>query len=154
MQFRIVLFGQPAAGKTTLGKKLAELFKISFVEGSSALQPFGSREEAREKHMKLQEKYGDGVIAKINYAKAPSDVVLTGRGIDNALYYKQKGFLVIFLDSFYGRLDVNKAELDEEEKIYSTSQIKNIADVVLCKDELERQINIILNHMLSKVLHL
>lgn len=180
MYKNIVIFGEPAAGKTTIAKELAaKILNFKIIEASRGLifpityyfkeLPRDSeilisrlkqlsckklpkykitREKAREIFSSLRKQYHPSFIAEAldklyseRYPKNP--LIFTGvRGYENAEYFKELGYLVVFLKAEQGdileRLVRKRAysneealkELEEENRLYSTEKIEGEADLI------------------------
>lgn len=107
-----------------------------------------SRAKARAIASKLQTKYSKDFVARaLEYIYVNSSnklLIIAGlRGYDNAKYFKNKDYLVVFLKAKRSVLikrliqkynystDMASAELEEENELHSTRRIEKMADIVV-----------------------
>lgn len=193
MNRKIVLFGEPLSGKSTIAQEFYKVNKdFQLIEASKDIiylvgnsfkkypdnyEKFIStlikikkdkaplnREYSRKIFKILTQKYSKNIISKIiedlfvNQNLGGKYIFAGVRGIENAKYLKDNGYLIIYLHAQKKDL-INRYEkirgytkkealdeLKEENKIYSTTKIKKIANFVfdtsfLSKKEIVKKIN-------------
>ncbi len=174
--YRVVFFGEPGSGKTTLSARIAKELGLPVVEASqevifpvaalktlpkeeeliaylagqtaSANVPV-SREIARRTFSALRETYGGEIIAKVLHAKfvevpQKESCIFSGlRGLDNARFCRLHNDLVIYLTADRATLgerlqqkygttaEEAVKELIDEQTLFQTSEIANVADLVV-----------------------
>lgn len=113
-----------------------------------------TRENTRNLFVRLEKKYEGDAIAQIlweltsaNYFSKSFPIIPGARGLSKAKYLKGLGFLIVFLKTnrniIIERRLKQKGEtkeetikdLEEEEKIYWTSEIEKVADLVFDTDK-------------------
>lgn len=113
-----------------------------------------NREYSRNLFVRLEKKYKGDALAQIlgeltlsGYFSKGFPIIPGARGLSKAKYLKSLGYLIVFLktnrDIIIERRLKQKGEtmedtikdLEEEEKIYKTSEIQEIADVVFKTDK-------------------
>ena len=108
-----------------------------------------SREEARNLFVRLEKKYkGDaiaqilGELTSVSYFSTSFPIIPGARGLSKAKYLNGLGFLIVFLKTNRNIIIERRLkqrgetkeetikDLEEEEKIYRTSEIEKVADLV------------------------